>query len=264
MTIAAPTSFSFIEHPEEMLAFLDKIFAVSQRRVWRRGSVRHFMRVFIDMAQVKYLTPDAIPVLVSVVASKESRAIAFGGNVPNDPALQEIFTQSGFYRHVTSRKRLQVDEQGSIRERKSYVVEADTARDLVKFATEKLYGKKVRKQGVQRVLIECMSNTRNHADPKEIHFKPWWASAYYWKDKRKVCFTFIDTGVGIFESLKKKGLLDILMSAFKSIDNRQILREILEGKIGSRTGLDYRGKGLPSVREVLEKGLISNLGGVLI
>ena len=41
--------------------------------------------------------------------------------------------------------------------------------------------------------------------------------------------------------------------------NPQLLQEIMEGKIGSRTGLSYRGKGLPTLHGLAKSGILRNL-----
>ena len=42
-------------------------------------------------------------------------------------------------------------------------------------------------------------------------------------------------------------------------DNADILREVLEGKIGSRIGLSYRGKGLPEIYKRFKREQFSRL-----
>lgn len=42
-------------------------------------------------------------------------------------------------------------------------------------------------------------------------------------------------------------------------DNADIMREVLNGKIGSRTGLAYRGNGLPEIYKRFQREQFSNL-----
>ena len=74
----------------------------------------------------------------------------------------------------------------------------------------------------------------------------------------KGCYTFLDTGVGIFRSVR----LGTIRNVYKTLgfeDDSGILKDILEGKIESRTGKHYRGKGLPAIYEKSQSGSIRSL-----
>ena len=93
-------------------------------------------------------------------------------------------------------------------------------------------------------LVECMGNTHQHAsqNPGE---QTWWGSVFRDTRRHCDCFTFIDMGVGIFNSVELSTRLQIYkLTGFR---RTQILKELLEGKIPSSTGQPYRGKGLPTI-----------------
>jgi len=78
---------------------------------------------------------------------------------------------------------------------------------------------------------------------------------------------FVDYGIGIFESLKKKpkaekwaNRIEKLKQFFSSHGNPELLRALLEGEVHMTvTGQHFRGKGLPGIKQVLERNQISNL-----
>lgn len=43
------------------------------------------------------------------------------------------------------------------------------------------------------------------------------------------------------------------------LPNTEVLQLVVDGKIGSRLGLSYRGKGLPSIYKEIRRGRIENL-----
>ena len=109
-----------------------------------------------------------------------------------------------------------------------------------------------------RVLIESMLNTHNHAAKPEANLETWWATVYADKARKRVCFTFVDTGVGIFKSVRL-GTLRTLYRAFGVKTDADILRDMLHGKVESSTRIPYRGKGLPAIYNLSQLGRIKSL-----
>ena len=115
-----------------------------------------------------------------------------------------------------------------------------------------------------RVLIESMSNTHNHAlsakakRERSQELETWWATVYADKARKRVCFTFVDAGVGIFASVRL-GKIRALYRYVGLRSDTHILRDLLNGKVESSTGLPYRGKGLPAINRLSEGHRIESL-----
>jgi hypothetical protein len=130
-----------------------------------------------------------------------------------------------------------------------------------------IWGEKRICKGLQRTLLELMQNTNNHADIEEKGAKHWWLSVNHDKRNKKVSFYFVDYGVGIFESLKSKpagnkwfGWFEKLKEKILHGGNEDILRLLLNGEMHKTvTGLPFRGKGLPGIKETLDRKQISGL-----
>jgi hypothetical protein len=103
-----------------------------------------------------------------------------------------------------------------------------------------------------------MSNTHNHAAKHYEGIQTWWASVYADRDTSRVCYTFLDTGVGIFRS-REIGLFRRIYIRAGFTDNVKLLKLILEGGVESRTELPYRGKGLPAIKRRSKNGQIRSL-----
>ena len=246
--VIAPEIFSFIENPEGVIRFLSNFEKAAEK-----GDT------FIDLRTIKNISTDAIIALVSRLDDEKfSHGRKFRAAEPRDEKLKSIFIQSGIYGSSFRRYGKPVQAHGSIRKKHSHVVESTTARDLIHFATKRLFGEVRRFKGIQRTFIECMNNTVNHASPDETIEENWYATVYCDPKDKRAYFNFMDNGVGIFESIKLKGLTKAARIAGLK-DNGEILKEILEGKIGSRTGLSYRGNGLPSIYQAFKRGQLSNL-----
>lgn len=103
-----------------------------------------------------------------------------------------------------------------------------------------------------------MANTKKHAKGTTKRDEKWWLMSYYDSSSKITTVSFIDTGVGIFESTKIKRALKLLVSI--GIKTRgDILRSILKGEIESSTGLPYRGKGLPKIYDDFKRKHIHSL-----
>ena len=103
-----------------------------------------------------------------------------------------------------------------------------------------------------------MSNTRDHASESRSRTETWWATVYCFPETGIACFTFVDCGVGIFNSVKLKPLKRFLRASGYT-PNSDILKQMFHRKIESRTGLHYRGEGLPRIFDSMKRGGISNL-----
>ena len=207
--------------------------------------------VQMDMSEVEALTPDGMAVFTAQIARLP--AIKISGNEPKNPELQDVFIRSGFYKYVTKTTRNLAGrtDRGLIRTQDSDVVEPETAARLVKFAENSLGMHSSRYKAAYRALIECMSNTRQHARDQILttRHENWWATVYCRQADNRACFTFIDWGVGIVTSLKLKGMQRLL----RGLSHAKILQKVLGGRIASRTGDVFRGKGLPGIKMRLLK-----------
>ena len=223
---------------------------------------RHPDPIFIDLEGVEKLTIEAVLLLVSRIQLRElRRCIGVRGNEPKDERLRALFAQSGFYRFVTGPPSGYQKEKdlGILRKHEGKQVREDLCAEMVHYATGKVLGVTKKNGGLYRTLIECMANTRDHAAVNNKGRESWWLSVYYDSDSRVASFAFLDNGVGVFKSVKMQTFLRQWGHFFGILSHVDILNELMEAKLGSRTGLSYRGKGLPSIRRVLQRQQIKNL-----
>jgi hypothetical protein len=214
--------------------------------------------VFLDLKAVSDISIDAITALIAWIHNAYNQHLtAVRGNTPDDLKARTILDQSGFFAHLSSRR--PPSSYGKIsQQRSSKRVEPHVARDLIHFATAAAVGSSQRCQAAYRVLIEGMNNTHNHASGKHHEREIWWATVYADSSQSRISFAFLDTGVGIFKSIR----LDAIRKIYQSIgiSNRSdLLKDILAGEVESRTGERHRGKGLPAIYRLLKEGRLSAL-----
>jgi len=178
--------------------------------------------------------------------------------MPSDARLRKQFTESGFFEYVISVYKPKNPEYGTIRARSKLKVDPLMALQLIKLATKAIYNKYVKQGSAYKALLECMNNTWDHAAGRKPKPERWWASVHYDENTEKVSFTFVDNGVGIFESRDPSILQDALVK-LRISKNTEMLRKMLRGEIPSVTGIPYRGRGIPSIFKCLSRREIDNL-----
>ncbi|MBK6263607.1 hypothetical protein JKA74_01065 [Marivirga sp. S37H4] len=259
--ISAPNKFSFIKYPEETIKFIHKLERQYQNR----------KKVFVDLSLIEELDYSAISILVSVMFTFKSRNIDFNGSFPENPDLKKLLIDSDFFKYlnrpVGNKLEYNVGKPNQIFTRANKEVNSELGLVVMEEVSETIWGKKRTCKGLQRVLLELMHNTNNHADTGGKGVKHWWLSVNHNKKEQKVSFVFIDYGVGIFESLKNKpnnskwaGAIEKISNRFKYGSNNDILKLLLNGDVHMTvTGEHFRGKGLPGIKEVQDRNQISNL-----
>jgi hypothetical protein len=242
--VSAPQTFSIIHNPGDTIAFLKEIQASAEKR-----------NVFVDLSGVTTITPDAIAGLLAAIHRGRIGGARVSGNAPKDPTANQILDGSGFRTYVRSSPAFEYPVQkGKILKRQmsgetfQNRFDQNLAKELVAVATSKLTGA-ARSTGPSfSVLCEAMLNTWNHAAKSGEPPEPWWASVYVDSERDRACFTFIDQGVGIFESHRLTAKLTFLRS-LRLLDRGQLLELIFKGQIPSTTRLPGRGNGIPGMYE---------------
>lgn len=239
----APKVFSLIDNTNEVVGYLNDC----------RKTLHKEKKITIDISQIEQLSTDAIALLVACVndISFTGKYGILRGNAPNNIELAKLFIESGFYKHVETdnpnlKHRNKAEE--NLLHRESHVkVQSDIAKSACQYGTRHVLNNDKPFPIVYEMLIEAMSNTNNHANKIERGKTKWWLYVYN-APNNTTCYSFVDLGVGIFESVP--------MSAYKKLkkllnisSNTDLAKDLLEGKIKSREKIDQniRGKGIPQI-----------------
>jgi hypothetical protein len=255
VTIVPPSAFSLLENTDNMLTMLDEMTTTAKQG----------RSLFMEMKDVESITPEAIAVLDATLGRLvETYRVAIFGSEPGSSKMTDILRSSGFYSHVRppASAKFIAPDTGIIAHEENSIVDGRLSQELIHFATERLTGSRIEHHASYAALGEMMQNTFDHAHRRRPGYERWWASVYF-DDVGKVAhFTFFDTGVGIFGSREVSGLKDHMRALF--VNDADFLKDIFEGQIASRTGVPWRGQGLPRIyqrvqrRELTEMIVITN------
>lgn len=257
--ICAPANFSLIQNSDEVLRFINKLTSAYKQR----------KKVFVQLKNVKSISGDAVVLLLSNVIQFRSARIAFNGDKPKDEKVAKTIDDSGFF-DILYGKYYDEDEY-KIKSKNIFThakknVDSELTANLISESASFLWGEERRCTGVQRIFLELMQNTNNHAS-HTIGDKFWWICVTKKYNPKRVCFSFIDYGMGIFNSLESKEPNDKFfgwMEKIKDFCNPQqhynVLHEMLTGKFHHTvTGHYFRGKGIPGIYNEIKKESISKL-----
>lgn len=261
--VKAPEDFSFKGNPEKVIEFLNKV----------KDCFDSKQKIFVVLEAVRKIDYDAIVVLFSIMIRFKSQKIPFNGDFPKEKVAKEILTQSGFFKNLFKQFRdeerysVKTENDHSIHTHAFKNVDSELGAKIIEQATKTIWGEVRRCQGAQRTLLELMQNTNNHASFDKEGDKHWWLSVNHDKKNKKVSFSFVDYGVGVFKSLSNKQegskffkAIDKMIERFKYGNNADLLKLVLNGELHKTvTGEHYRGKGLPGIREAMKRNQISNL-----
>ena len=241
----APAHFSLINNCEQTLMYFH---ACKQK-------MREKYEIFIDCKGVEKLTPDAIAVLVASLEDKDFRSgMTTHGRAPEDKKLLKMMVGSGFYEYVmhnipnyrkpTQHSLIHVETRSK--------VENEIAKKQGEEAVLHTFGTSERFLPVYKILIECMGNTNNHAGLGKQGRYDWWLFRYDDPETGVTSFTFLDLGIGIFKSINKRKISELIESVGFG-NNVGYAHRLFAGEIPSRTGRKDRGKGWPSIHNIVKE-----------
>lgn len=258
-TVSAPDNFCIKENPEKVIEFINKLNECLNKR----------KTCYIDLSSVSQLSPDAVVVLLSILGQFKKRRVLFNGNFPNNQEIRRQLIRLGFLENLYDTPgTIQYDTSTKDVIRKHGKIPLGRmAKDLISQSTKNIWKEPRRCQGVYRILMELMQNTHSHAIIGKEGVENWWISKNYDDSINTECFSFVDYGVGVFNSLEHKkpgtkffGALDSIRRSITEPSNNKVLQLILDGELHkTSTGHYYRGKGLPGIKTAMERNQISNL-----
>lgn len=243
VNMPAPENFSLVDNTNKVVGYLNDC----------RAKLHKDKKITIDISQIESLSTDAIALLVACVndnnfLGKYGQII---GNAPSKIELTKLFVESGFYQHVQSENQIlkHVDQTDkNLLHRESHVkVQSDIAKKACQLGTKHVFNNESPFPIVYEMLIEAMSNTNNHANREEKGKTKWWLYVYN-APNNKTCYSFVDLGVGIFDSVPVALYKKVAMLLNFS-HNADLVKDLLEGRIKSREKIDQniRGKGIPQI-----------------
>lgn len=242
-----PVVFSLRDNINETLKFINNLKTLSDTD----------KSIYLNMKSVEKITSGTIALLLSVINDPTFVNINILGSKPKNKIARKTLELSGFYEHTNAV--LEYDNESNsntIIEQSNKAVEPQSTAKIVRSAMKTITNQEQRNKRIQGLFIELMANSINHGFPDNGN-KKWILSTSHYKKEKCVSFAFIDNGVGIINTLKLKFGDQLKFNIFKGHDD--LLLSAFDGNIGSRTGLPFRGKGLPYILKMQKENYVSNL-----
>jgi len=241
LVLSAPKNFSLIQNTEEVLAYFD----LAKKHTHADDNIT------FDISDVENLTPESVALLVASINNSDFiKDAQINGNAPKKSELRKLFTESGFYDFVQANRKFAKGNDSLLHKETYQKVKPEVAQKAAMRGAKHVFGDANADLGIIfDTLIECMSNTKNHADliPEGSCF--WWLYVYNDPKQSLTKYIFLDLGVGIFKSAAVQGFIKKMTKGTMLYPNIKIVDDLLAGKIKSRAKIDtdIRGKGIPQI-----------------
>ena len=247
--LTAPKYFSIIDNTDETIAYFNKVIHYFKSKNYRTNAL------FFDVEEVEYITIDAIMYLLAIIYNinnSKNNILRVGGNLPKKDDIKDKFIKSGFLK-ILKNKDMNIlnDNQGKLY---GNSVSGNSVGKIIELS-KKYLGSEKSIYFLYNIIIELMENTISHAYIDSYFVNSWYL--YTTCNNNIISITFIDTGLGIPETIYKKipeKIVDIM-----NIKNTKYILSALQGGFRTKTQKDYRGKGLPEIFEYYKKDKIKKL-----
>lgn len=246
----APSVFSFINNLDQTAEmFGDLIEAI------KNGT--HKKRFFFDSASVESVTADVVLYIIAIIRNikiNRVRQYTFVGNLPVKEEAARVYNESGLDKYVQSKKQDLPANSSKMQISSGKKTDGRMAGEICKFIMDKFGVTKESTQYIYKTIIEMMSNTVHHAysSTKEEMMHPcWYMYAEY--TGSIIRLIFVDTGLGIATTVKRKYLFEEYIKK-----DSELIESAFLGEFRTETRKDYRGLGLPALKEYAEKKYFKN------
>ncbi len=246
--VKAPTIFKLqYEYAENVLKYITDIKVIAKNG---KG-------INILMNDITEIGEGAIAMLLSVLEELTAKKVLIKGEKPTDSETNDILEKSGFFNFVRGRisDKNRITKNTILRTGRKNTHQKVLGK-AIRSAMETIWGVSGRNPLVYSSVLEMMRNSCDHAFKQSSLIK-WHLALTHDDSLNQVKFSFVDNGKGIIKTFTEQSLLVTVLHFFK--DNCDLLETAYKNGIESRTGLSWRGKGLPTIYENYEDSYIKNL-----
>ena len=256
--LTAPTILSVFQDPTETLRFFNTV-----RDKVKTATVN--TELFFDLSNIKIVPIDSVMYLIAIIRNTKkikSLHIQCLGNMPADPKARHVIESSGFYRYVSplyKYNKQKIHDSINI----TQGIDADSVLaasicDFVHFHST-LGIKETRP--LYKMILELMANTKQHAyNQNNVMDRNWYV--YVEDNNDYLSFIFLDTGLGIPNTIKTKNIFEKIKETFDLDDAFFIASAFDVSQMRSETKLSYRGKGLPEIYKRIKESYIEDFSVV--
>lgn len=247
----APENFSIMNNPTETIGYFNEVISKINEKV------HHKLTISFLFNSVKDITIDAVMYMLAITKNTKKNHNT-RGSYPEDNNAKSLFMNSGFLKYVFSNKNIinpSSNEDIQIRMSNDSNKNAITCKEINSIIIEKYGIARKKLQFLYDILYEMMINTNEHAYSSETFLLNNWY-VYVALEEKRVKFSFLDTGIGIPNTVNKNFLEKINLLGLKT--DADLILSALNGKFKTSTMQEYRGKGLPKFTKYNKTKKIQN------
>lgn len=214
-------------------------------------------QISIRLDDVTDIGEGAIGMLLSVINELTLKNVALVGEKPHNNYARNALERSGFFKYMrgyVAPENLKT-KNIIIRTGNINTSQRELSPEMPK-AMETVWGVAGRCPILFGGIGEMLRNSCDHAFDNGDKIN-WHLGVSHLEKEKTVKFSFVDNGVGIIKTYYDKGLIQKVKGYFK--DNAEVLEKAFKSGIDSRTGLPWRGKGLPTIYDLYRDNVITNL-----
>lgn len=250
MPFVVPQNFSLTENFEETVLFFNDVLEY----IFDRKKIE--VGIKFDMSKVKSVTNDAIMYLLAIVKNVKAKCF-LSGNLPIDENARKVVIESGFLSYVNSEKDIVLSKDtDKIQIKSGNTINQYIVKDICDFVIQKFNINRKQCRFLYDMLMEMMANTSQHAYNSNRLLNYWYL--FVEKHADSIKFVFLDTGLGIPQTISKK-IFSEKMNIIKEKTDAEYIYSALKGESRTRTTKGHRGKGLPKIYNYNEDGKIKYL-----
>lgn len=226
-----------------------------ERIIKKIENPKHKQMFYIDSSKVVNVTTDALVYILAILYNIKLNIVhrySFKGNLPISDDARNVYLESGFMNYVKTKRATMPKTSDKIQILSGQRTEPMIAGRVCDFVISSFNQDYRFTLNLYKTLIELMSNTFQHAYHKS-KMKPYWY-LYAIDLGNTIQFTFIDTGEGIPNTVKRKWVEKIPFAG-RDCD---LMYSAFMGESRTETNLYNRGHGLPALYEKVIKGQLIN------
>ena len=258
----APKNFSLINNPEKCIKYFNDVLNIINRQY----SYSNFDTVQFEISKIENLTIDALMYQLAIMTNlraKKRNIRLLRGTMPQKKDIRKILMESGFLSYVKTQEAIIPKQSTTTTEiLTGEMVDGESVGKIVDFVNN--YFEKTIKDTkfLYTLLSELMTNTKDHAysqDEENQFINRWYLYADVDEENDIIKITFLDTGYGIPNTVRKKinEKIKELISVEKA--DADYIYSALKGEFRTATNQKHRGEGLPFINECVENRKIKNL-----
>lgn len=260
--LPAPINFSLINNPENCIKYFnDALELINQYQLQPITDTVQF-----EISEIEYLTIDAIMYQLAIMTNlraKTRNIKIVRGTMPKKEDIKKMLIESGFLSYVKTPEAIAPKQSTKTTEiMTGEIVDGESIGKIIDFVNNYFKNTTQNTKFLYTLLSELMTNTKDHAYDQEEENEftnRWYLYADVEEENDKIKITFLDTGYGIPNTVRKKLEEKIKDAIFKEKTDAEYIYSALKGEFRTATKQKHRGEGLPFINECVEKGRIKNL-----